>query len=83
MRRKTSITLPTDVLAEVDRLAGSETSRSAFIERVLRSYLRRRARSVTSARELERLNRGAAALNAEAADVLGYQAGWASEEGGL
>lgn len=67
------------MLDEVDRLAGSETSRSAFIERVLRRYLRHRGRAATSARDLERLNRGAAELNAEAADVLEYQAAWSSE----
>lgn len=74
MKEKTSITLSKDVLAHVDRLAGSRHSRSAFIERVLRKYLRERARNAAHARDLVRINNAAARLNAEAADVLSYQA---------
>ena len=74
MKEKTSITLSKDVLAKVDRLAGSKGSRSAFIERVLRRYLRERARAAAHARDLARINLAAARLNAEAADVLEYQA---------
>ena len=40
MKEKTSITLSRDLLAGIDRLAGSKGSRSAFIERILRRYLR-------------------------------------------
>jgi metal-responsive CopG/Arc/MetJ family transcriptional regulator len=74
MKEKTSITLAADVLAGIDRLAGSKHSRSAFIERVLRRYLRERARAVVSARDLARLNAAEEQLNAEVADVLEYQA---------
>jgi metal-responsive CopG/Arc/MetJ family transcriptional regulator len=74
MKEKTSITLSKDLLSKVDRLAGSKGSRSAFIERVLRSYLRERARAVAHARDLTRINRAAQRLNTEAADVLDYQA---------
>ena len=78
MKEKTSITLSKDVLADVDRLAGSRHSRSAFIERVLRKYLRERARNAAHARDLARINNAAERLNAEAMDVLSYQA---AEEG--
>ena len=44
MKQKTSITLSTEVLARIDRLAGSRHSRSGFIERLLRRYLRERER---------------------------------------
>ncbi|MGO9647169.1 putative transcriptional regulator, CopG family [Candidatus Sulfotelmatobacter sp. SbA7] len=79
MKEKTSITLSGDVLAAIDRLAGprkagSKHSRSAFIERVLREFLRERARAALQARDLERINAAAGRLNAEAADVLEYQA---------
>jgi metal-responsive CopG/Arc/MetJ family transcriptional regulator len=74
MKEKTSITLSLEVLAQVDRLAGSKVSRSAFIERVLRLYLRERARKKIHARDLERLNAAADRLNSEADDVLSYQA---------
>jgi len=73
MKEKTSITLSKDVLAGVDRLAGTEHSRSAIIERVLRRYLRERERAEANARDLERINRAADTLNAEATDVLEYQ----------
>ena len=78
MKAKTSVTLSRDILLAIDRLAGSKGSRSAVIEQVLRSYLERQNRLSQDARELERLNRGAERLNAEAADVLAFQA-WPGE----
>jgi metal-responsive CopG/Arc/MetJ family transcriptional regulator len=74
MKEKTSVTLSKDVLKDVDRLAGSKYSRSAFIERVLRRYLRDRAKAALEARDLERLNSAADRLNREAAEVLEFQA---------
>lgn len=74
MKEKTSITLSKDLLARVDRLAGSKQSRSAFIERVLRKYLKDRQRAKIHARDLEILNQAADRLNQEADDVLEYQA---------
>jgi metal-responsive CopG/Arc/MetJ family transcriptional regulator len=74
MKEKTSITLSSDILASIDRLAGSRLSRSAYIERVLRRYLRDRARASVSAKDLTRINSAAERLNSEAADVLEYQA---------
>jgi hypothetical protein len=67
MKEKTSITLSGDVLAAIGRIAGAKLSRSAFIEQVLREYLRQRARATIQARDLER-------INAEASDVMEYQA---------
>ena len=74
MKAKTSVTLSEDVLAQIDRLAGSKQSRSAFIESVLRSFLRDRRKAALHARDLARINRAADRLNREAADVLEYQA---------
>ena len=74
MKDKTSVTLSRDVLASIDRLAGSKYSRSALIEEVLRKYLRERARAALQARDLERLNAASDRLNLEALDVLDYQA---------
>jgi len=74
MKDKTSITLSREVLAGIDRLAGSKHSRSAVIEKVLRQYLRARARAAIQARDLELINAAADRLNSEAADVLEYQA---------
>jgi metal-responsive CopG/Arc/MetJ family transcriptional regulator len=74
MKEKTSITLSKDVLKDVDRLAGSKHSRSAFIEGILRRFLRERAKAALQARDLERINRAAGRLNLEAEEVLDYQA---------
>ena len=74
MKEKTSITLSSDLLAQVDRDAGSKLSRSAFIEGVLRLYFRERTRKRIHARDLERINAAADRLNAEAEDALSYQA---------
>lgn len=75
MKEKTSITLSREVLSGIDRLAGSRYSRSAVIEHALRRYLDEHARARVEARDLEQLNQAADKLNAEANDVLDYQAG--------
>ena len=74
MKEKTSITLSKDLLAKVDQAAGSKQSRSAFIESVLRKYLRDRQRAKLHVRDLDLLNQAADRLNLEAEDVLEYQA---------
>jgi metal-responsive CopG/Arc/MetJ family transcriptional regulator len=76
MKEKTSVTLSPEVIAGIDRLAGSRVSRSAFIEDVLRRFLKDEERARRDAREVELLNRAADALNREAEDVLDYQAPW-------
>jgi metal-responsive CopG/Arc/MetJ family transcriptional regulator len=73
MKEKTSITLSREVLAGVDRMAGSKQSRSAFIEAVLVRYLRQQARAQIEARDLELINKAADELNEEVEDVLRYQ----------
>ena len=74
MKEKTSITLSSDVLAQVDRNAGSKASRSAFIESVLREYFKAKVREAINARDLELINVNADYLNREMEDVLKYQA---------
>jgi metal-responsive CopG/Arc/MetJ family transcriptional regulator len=74
MKEKTSITLSREVLKDIDRIAGSKQSRSAFIEAVLAQYLRKRARAQVEARDLELINRAADELSTEVEDVLRYQA---------
>ena len=73
MKVKTSVTLSEDILAAVDKAAGRTGSRSAVIEKMLRDRLDELTRVQSRAAELERLNRRADALNAEAADVLTFQ----------
>ena len=74
MKKKTSVTLSPEVLAGIDRLAGTKHSRSAVIERILRKYLREQAEAAADARDLAILNDAADRLNKEAVDVLDYQA---------
>ena len=74
MKEKTSITLSSDVLAQIDRTAGSKASRSAFIENVLREYFKAKVRAAINARDLELINANADYLNREMEDVLQYQA---------
>lgn len=80
MKRKTSITLSDEVLEELDRVAADGGSRSAFIERVLRSHFRRLERLEQEARDLELIDAAADDLNAEMAEVLALQAAWAEDE---
>jgi metal-responsive CopG/Arc/MetJ family transcriptional regulator len=82
MKRKTSVSLSEDVLAQVDRYAGSSGSRSAYIERVLRWHLRRRARAELDARDRELLDASADRLTAEAEEVLADQASWIPDDAG-
>lgn len=74
MKEKTSITLSSDILSDIDRLAGSKHSRSAYIESILRRYLRQRQRAHIHAQDREKIDCAADQLNSEAADVLEYQA---------
>jgi len=74
MKEKTSITLSRDVLTHIDKLAGTKASRSAFIEAVLRDYLKKRARAAIEARDLALINAHADKLNAEAEETMQYQA---------
>ena len=75
MRRKTSVSLTEELLDEIGRVGGRGINRSEFLEtagwdRI--ALLRRRKREE---RDRKILNGKAGALNAEALDVLEYQAG--------
>ena len=74
MKTKTSITLSSDILADVDRDAGSRASRSAFIENVLRDYFRAKVREAIDARDLELINKHADYLTRQALELDEYQA---------
>jgi len=74
MKEKTSVTLSSEVLVGIDRLSGTKRSRSAFIEDVLRQYLRERVKAERRARDLAILNQYAAETNRDAEDGLEDQA---------
>jgi len=79
MKAKTSLTLSEDLVKTLDRLAGPEVSRSAFIEKILRDFVERGARARREARDVAAINRHVAQLNAEMSDALSFQAGLADE----
>lgn len=78
MKRKTSVSLSPTVLTAIDEIAGPEGSRSAVIERILRQFVRQRQRAAAETRDRAIMDRHSERLNAEAADVLGYQV-WPGE----
>jgi Arc/MetJ-type ribon-helix-helix transcriptional regulator len=80
MKAKASLTLSEDLIAEIDKLAGSKMSRSAFVEQVLRELIDRRTQARRAARDIATINRHAAALNAEMNDVLSFRAKPKSEK---
>lgn len=60
-------------------LCSGISSRSAWIERALRSYAKRQLKLQRRVRELELLNRHAKTLNDEGADSAAYQSSWDTE----
>jgi metal-responsive CopG/Arc/MetJ family transcriptional regulator len=74
MKLKTSVTLSSDLLEEIDRNVGTNTSRSAFIEAAMREYLKEKVRRAINERDLQILNANADYFNREMEDVLRYQA---------
>jgi metal-responsive CopG/Arc/MetJ family transcriptional regulator len=79
MKSKTSLTLSEDLVASIDKLAGTKVSRSAYIEQILREFVDRRAQARKDARETASINRHSAQLNAEMTDALSFQANLADE----
>lgn len=70
MRVKTSITLPDDLLDEIDR---ADSNRSSFLERAARRYLAQIEKDRREAQDSAILEAHAERLNKEALDVLEYQ----------
>jgi metal-responsive CopG/Arc/MetJ family transcriptional regulator len=79
MKMKTSLTLSGDLIARIDKLAGSKVSRSSYIEQILRDFVDGRAQARKDAREIAAINRHATQLNAEMNDALSFQANSADE----
>ncbi len=74
MKLKTSVTLSEDLVKRLDRIMKKGESRSQAIERLLKEALASEARRTADLRDLALINEHAEALNAEAEDVLTYQA---------
>lgn len=78
--KRISVTLSSKVLARVDQLAGSKRSRSAVIERAVRSYLRQHFSAAVGIDDLELINRAAYQLNVEAIDALEYASAFVHDQ---
>ncbi len=74
MKVKTSITLTAELIQVIDHFGKDYKNRSDFIETAVRSFIEQLARSQQNVRDTGIINRNAERLNAEAEDVLGYQA---------
>jgi predicted Rossmann fold nucleotide-binding protein DprA/Smf involved in DNA uptake len=74
------VSLADDVLEKLEHYAGTASSRSAYIERVLRRHFRRRARLEVNEQDRRKIDAAAERLNREAADVLDYQADWSEDQ---
>ncbi len=74
MKIKTSITLSEEILKAIDLYIGEYRSRSEFLEVAVRQFIGQLAREKVERRDLEVINHHADLLNAEAEDVLTYQA---------
>ena len=75
MKVKTSVTLSESILATVDKRARKlRKNRSEFIEAAIATFVEQLDRGEIAARDIEIIERHADALNAEADDVLAYQA---------
>ena len=66
------MSLSGELIAAVDSLAG-KAQRSAFLERALRSYLKRMVRRTRNAHDLAAINARAAVTNRESDRVLELQ----------
>jgi metal-responsive CopG/Arc/MetJ family transcriptional regulator len=76
MREKTSVTLTKELLVEIRRIGGRKVNRSEFLEKAAWDRIAALKRKQREARDREILDREARKLNAEALEVLEYQADW-------
>lgn len=70
MKVKTSVTLSSELLEQIDRI---NPNRSAFMEQAAILFLEKTAKNARNAKDATILSRRAEHLNREAADVLEYQ----------
>jgi len=70
VRVKTSITLPAELIARLDRV---DTNRSALLEQAAVAWLAQREKRARDRKDIEIIDRNAKRLNQEAMDALDYQ----------
>ncbi len=74
MKIKTSVTLSNELVEAINVYGQPYKNRSDFIEAAIWAFIKQIVRDQQNARDIEIINRNADRLNAEALDVLAYQA---------
>ena len=74
MKIKTSVTLSNELVEAINEYGQPYKSRSDFIEAAIWAFIKQIVRDQQNVRDIEIINRHADRLNAEALDVLAYQA---------
>ena len=75
MELENSITVSEDILIAIDKVIGGKSSRSEFIEGILRRHLYKRFKKTRDLQDLQIINNNSEYLNKEAEDVLTYHVG--------
>ena len=76
MRVRTSITLPKELLIEVDSLVKKKHNRSDIIESALREYVAKERRGGLNKHDIEIINKNADLINKQVEETLEFQAEW-------
>lgn len=76
MNVRTSVTLPKELLAQVDALAGKKHRRSAIVETALRDYVAKENGDKLNRRDIEIINENADLINKQVEETLEFQAEW-------
>ena len=74
MKVRTFVTLPKELLMEVDALAEKKHRRSEIVETALRDYVAKKNRKELNRRDIEIINANANHLNKQALETLDLQA---------
>lgn len=76
MKVRTSVTLPKDLLAKVDAIAGKKHKRSSIVEAALRDYVAKENGDKLNTRDIEIINANADLINRQVGETLAFQAEW-------
>ena len=76
MRVRTSVTLPKDLLAQVDALVSKNRRRSAVVETALVEYVAKERPKSANLRDIKIINKNAELINRQVEETLEFQAEW-------
>ena len=76
MRVRTSVTLPKDLLVQVDALVSKNRRRSAVVETALVEYVAKERPKSANLRDIKIINKNAELINRQVEETLEFQAEW-------